>query len=148
MRRQVLKEIGLLDESLHYSMDMEYYCRAVFVGRIEQTVVPDVLARWRWHCASKTMSKGIAFGFLYDEIRIAQRFSKYLAEDQRQELEAELRVQAKWGLVREAMWLLNEGRLHQAGWRLIEATANQPSLLVFRPWLGAMRRLASRSIPH
>src|SRR5262249_34289660 len=49
MRREMVERIGHFDESYRYSMDMEYYCRAVIEGGYSQTIIPDVLARWRWH---------------------------------------------------------------------------------------------------
>ena len=140
MRRCIPERIGLFDESYDYSMDMEYYARAVFNGAFSQTVVPDVLARWRWHAGSKTMRRGIAYAFRADEIRIAETYAHHLSPDERAELEGELRFQRKSLAVREAMWLLEDGQRQQALARLTRAVTETPSLAVFRPWLGAVRR--------
>ena len=141
MRREVIERIGMFDESYQYSMDDEYYCRSVFAGgAIRQTIVPKMLARWRWHPESKTMNRGIAYAFRAEEIRIAQTYGYALSSEERAELDAEIRVQLKWLAVREAMWLLGEGRREDAVSLMLRAVGASPSLILFRPWLGAMRR--------
>jgi glycosyltransferase involved in cell wall biosynthesis len=140
MRREIVERIGHFDESYRYSMDMEYYCRAAFEGRFSQTIIPDVLARWRWHSASKTMRQGIAYAFRAEEIRIAQRYGYLLPAGQRRELEDEIRLELKSLPVREAMWLLGEGRRKEALALILRAARISHSLVVFRPWLGALRR--------
>ena len=140
MRREVVERIGFFDESYHYSMDMEYYCRAVFVGGFSRLSFPTLLARWRWHAASKTMRQGIAYAFRTEEVRIAQQYAHCLRRDQRAELEDEIRIQLKSLPVREALWLLSEGRRKEALALILRAARATHSLLVFRPWLGALRR--------
>jgi glycosyltransferase involved in cell wall biosynthesis len=141
MRAQIPGRIGSFDESYHYSMDIEYYCRAVFEGQFVQTLVPEVLARWRWHPGSKTMRRGIAYAFRADEVRIARRYADRLSADQRNELETEISIQEKWLPIRKAMWQRSEGRRWQALSTLTGAIARRPSLAHFRPWLGAVARV-------
>jgi hypothetical protein len=140
-RREVADRIGLFDENFKYSMDIEYCCRAVFEGDgLLQTTIPNVLARWRWHTESKTMSRGIAYAFRAEEVRIAERYAHHLPPADRAELEAEIRGQLKWLPVRESMWLLGEKRGRDALSLLFHAVGKSPSLFLFRPWLGALRR--------
>ena len=140
MRRAVVEQIGLFDEGFRYSMDMEYYCRAIFQGGFRQTVVPEILALWRWHDKSKTMSQGMAYAFRSEEVRIAELYAHFLPIEQEAELRAELKLQRKWIIVREAMWLLRERRQKEALALMFRAARATHSLLVFRPWLGALRR--------
>jgi GT2 family glycosyltransferase len=140
-RREVVDQIGLFDESYKYSMDIEYCCRAVFEGDgLRQTTVPNVLARWRWHTESKTVSRGIAYAFRAEEVRIAERYAHHLPPADRAELEAEIRRQLKWLPVRESMWLLGEKRSQDALFLLFRSAGTTPSLFLSRPWFGAVRR--------
>jgi hypothetical protein len=140
-RREVADRIGLFDESYNYSMDIEYCCRVIFEGDgLHQTIIPNVLARWRWHSLNKTMSRGIAYAFRAEEVRIAERYAHHLPPADRAELAGEICGQLKWLPVRESMWLLNEKRRQEALSLLLRAVKMSPSLLLFRPWLGALRR--------
>jgi len=141
LRRKVFEEIGFFDETFSYSMDMEYYCRAIFEGGFYQTTINDVLAKWRHHPESKTMSRGIAYAFRSDEVRIAQRYVRYLSPDEQAELNTEIRKQLKWLSIRESMWLLSQGRRQAALSVALHAARTSPDLLLFRPWLGALRRI-------
>ncbi len=51
-RRDILDEVGPLDESLHFAMDYDLWLR--FARVAEPVFVPRPLARFRWHGASKT----------------------------------------------------------------------------------------------
>ncbi len=53
-RRQLLLEQGLLDESLHFSMDTDLFVRAGLHYKIRQS--DEVYARFRLHSASKSVS--------------------------------------------------------------------------------------------
>jgi glycosyltransferase involved in cell wall biosynthesis len=55
IRRSSLKTIGLLDESLHFQMDLDLWIRLSFVGKLENLHIP--LAKFRIHNASKTSIK-------------------------------------------------------------------------------------------
>jgi GT2 family glycosyltransferase len=140
-RRKVFEKIGFFDETYSYSMDMEYYCRAVFEGGFRQTFINDVLARYRFHDDSKTTSRGVAYAFRSEEVRIAERYKQYLSVPEQTELNSEIRVQLAWLPIRESMWLLSQGRRKDALSLLLHAAHMSPSLLAFRPWLGAVRRV-------
>lgn len=71
-RKRLIDEHGLLDDSLHFSMDTDLFIRAGLHCRLLQ--VEDVLARFRLHAASKSVSS-FSKQFLDDNARI---FSKVL----------------------------------------------------------------------
>lgn len=57
INRKVLEAVGLLDESLHYEMDVEYWLRA---GReFEVVVMDEPLSAYRWYEEIKTSTGGI-----------------------------------------------------------------------------------------
>jgi GT2 family glycosyltransferase len=143
LRREVFERLGFFDETYSYSMDMEYYCRAIFEGGFHQTIIDDVLARWRLHRNSKTLSRGISYAFRSEEVRIAQQYERYLSPEEQVELNSELRLQLRWLPIREAMWLLGEGRRKDALSLIVHAARASPDLLAFRPWLGALRRICT-----
>ncbi len=138
MRRAILDRCGLFDESYHYSMDMEYYTRVTFAG-FSMLRIPDVLGHWRWHDSSKTMTDGIAWRFLEAELRIAEHFLPRLDPPERAEVAREITEMHRQLAVRRAQ--------HTAGsrsdrlQRLLREGRAMPSLLWFRPWLGAVRRV-------
>jgi GT2 family glycosyltransferase len=140
MRRDIVNRIGFFDESFHYSMDIEYYCRAFFVGYFRQTLVPDVLARWRWHPESKTLQRGIAYAFREDEIRIAQRYMQYLPEAEQREIARELKSQELLLSPRKAMYFLKQHKRVASLRVLLQAMWRRPKSVFSRPWLGALRR--------
>jgi glycosyltransferase involved in cell wall biosynthesis len=144
MRRALLDRLGVFDESFHYSMDIEYYCRAIFEGGYRLTLIPEVLASWRWHGLSKTMGQGIAYAFRADEVRIARRYLGFLSENEREQVEAEIRDQERLLPSREAMWRLGEGDRKGALSLLAKTGLRDWSLIASRPWLGAVRRAISR----
>ncbi|MCG2613982.1 glycosyltransferase [Terrimonas sp. NA20] len=72
-RKQLLDEQGLLDETLHFSMDTDLFVRAGLHYKILQ--VEDVFSRFRLHAASKSVS-GFNKKFLTDNQLI---FSRVLA---------------------------------------------------------------------
>lgn len=51
-RREVYRELGGLDEDLHYAMDYEYWIRIGREGRVHR--IPEVLAAFRHHPEGKT----------------------------------------------------------------------------------------------
>jgi glycosyltransferase involved in cell wall biosynthesis len=148
LRREVFERLGFFDESYSYSMDMEYCCRAIFEGGFRQTIINDILAKYRLHPDGKTMSRGVAYAFRSDEVRIAQRYVRYLSPIERTELNSEIRTQMKWLSIREATWLLRQGRRKDALSLILHAARTSPGLLVFRPWLGALRRICTGYPQH
>ncbi len=139
MRRSIYEQIGGFDESYHYSMDMEYYTRALLAGfRLQR--IPGHLGRWRWHEQSKTFTSGRAFHFLGEELRIARAYRDCLPMKQRTGLDAEIEAHTRWFLVRRALNETADGSHWQQLRRLLSDVARTPSLLTFRPWWGGVRR--------
>jgi glycosyltransferase involved in cell wall biosynthesis len=139
MRREIYRRIGGFDESYHYSMDMEFYTRARFAGYLMHTI-PDVLGRWRWHAESKTLREGRAYRFLEEELRIAELFADRLAASDSAQVLREAAEQRRWFLVRRALHENPEGSRWRKLLRLLTDTVTHPSLLTFRPWLGAVKK--------
>jgi len=144
MRREVIRAIGVFDCSYHYSMDIEYYTRAIFEGGFRPMLIPERMARWRWHGSSKTMTRGISYAFREDEIRIAERFAGYLSSTEREVLEEELRFERKMLVCRKANSLMAEQQWSMSTSLLVSAVWEHPSLLAFRPWWGSLRRVLNR----
>ena len=143
MRRTLYDRIGGFDESFHYSMDMEYYSRAMFSG-FKLTRIPDVLGRWRWHPESKTVRDGQAYKFLQEELRIAAIYATRLPKPECVSLRREVAEQTKWFIVRRSLYLQANASRGSRIARLFRDAWSTPSLFFFRPWLGAVKRLLLR----
>ena len=139
MRRSIYEKLGGFEESYGYSMDMEYYTRAHFAGyRLHR--IPEVLGRWRWHPASKTVKDGSAYRFLEEELRIAAAFAERLGPTERVEIAREIVQHRKNYLVRRALHSPREKSRLARLFRLFSEAVCHPSLLCFRPWLSAVKR--------
>lgn len=139
MRRSIYEKLGGFDESYGYSMDMEYYTRAHFAGyRLQR--IPDVLGRWRWHPASKTVKDGSAYRFLEEELRIAAYYADRLPTKDREELSREIIQHRKSYLVRRALHSPSVHSRCARLFRLFSEAVLHPSLMWFRPWLSAVKR--------
>jgi glycosyltransferase involved in cell wall biosynthesis len=139
MRRAVYERIGAFDESYHYSMDMEYYTRAVF-NDFTLHRLPEVLGRWRWHPESKTVRDGQAYRFLEEELRIASLYAVRLPPDDCRSVRREIAEQSKWFAVRRALHENPQGTRHDRLRRLFQDARKNPALFLFRPWLGAVKK--------
>lgn len=139
MSRRIYDTIGGFDESYHYSMDMEYYTRAVFAGYLLRRV-PEVMGRWRWHSESKTVRDGRNYRFLEEELRIATAYANRLPPDDTSALWKEISQNHKWHAVRRALHENPHGTRITRLFRLLSDALWQPSLIAFRPWLGAVKK--------
>jgi glycosyltransferase involved in cell wall biosynthesis len=139
MRRVIYDRIGGFDESFHYSMDMEYYTRALFNG-FQLRRLPDVLGRWRWHAESKTVRDGQAYRFLEEELRIASMYAVRLPAAESVKLRHNIAEQHKWFVVRRALHENPHGSRRSRLRRLFRDACATPSLFLFRPWLGAVKK--------
>lgn len=139
MRRSIYERLGGFDESYHYSMDMEYYTRALFAG-IKLHRIPEVLGRWRWHDESKTVRDGSAYRFLEEELRIAAAYGDRLTPPDREALEREIAWHRKTFIVRRAVHCESKKPRTSRIVRLFVEAAQHPSLLWFRPWLSALKQ--------
>ena len=59
-RRRVTEQIGYMDETLHYTMDVDYWLRAALAG-FHLQYVTGVRSAFRLHAASKTVSQQSKF---------------------------------------------------------------------------------------
>ena len=141
MRAEMISRLGIFDATYHFGMDIEYYCRAVFRERIVPFLLPDILGKWRIHPESKTMRDGLAWGFRHDEVRIAEKYLGFLSLDNQREILKEIAIQKKWLVCRKAMHWRTKNEKMSAKSELLRGVFRVPSLLVFRPWWGAFRRV-------
>lgn len=94
-RRALLEEVGYLDESLDFAMDVEFYMRVA--ARHELRHIPRVLASFRIHAASKTSQDFL--GSIRERIAVGRRYwgdpgplrrLRYLCAERQQEAGAHL----------------------------------------------------------
>jgi len=139
MRRSVIEKIGYFDATYHYSMDVEYYTRAVFQG-IQQYIIPDCLAAWRMHADAKTSQKGMAYAFREDEIRIAETYAGLLNSSDQIILRQEIRQQHRDLMICKANWNCSQGNTLLARTLLWNGVRKNPSFVMYRPWLRTLKR--------
>jgi glycosyltransferase involved in cell wall biosynthesis len=73
-RRDALNEVGFLDENLHYTMDYEYWLR--LLSRFPLLFIPDYLASFTIHPASKTTSMGHRDVYIREEKDVIRRYTR------------------------------------------------------------------------
>jgi glycosyltransferase involved in cell wall biosynthesis len=70
LRRSLIERVGIVDPSLHYAMDYDYWLRASLRGKIAYE--PRIVAKYRLHGSSKTVADSTRF---FPEIdRVIDRF--------------------------------------------------------------------------
>jgi GT2 family glycosyltransferase len=138
MKRSLVESLGQFDETLHYSMDMEYYARAAFAG-VSMHIVSDVLAGWRIQPNSKTVRRGIAFAGRKDEVQILRKFVDRLPHSERVRAKSEIRSESLNALLREANFWSREGNRVRSALLLGQMLVGSPSSVWRRPWLGGVR---------
>ena len=146
LSKEVYETIGAFDPTYHYSMDMEYYTRAYFQGGFRQRIIPNTLARWRWHEDSKTMRRGIAYGFREDEVRIAKNYLSYLCSEDRHDVTKSTQQESRALFARRSMHALQESKPGIALKELVQGALSYPSSLLWRPWWGAFRRVSAQAL--
>ena len=144
MRRRIYEKLGGFDESYHYSMDMEYYARAIFSG-FKFHRLPEVMGLWRWHEQSKTVRDGNAYQFTGEEIRIAEAHLHYLPEAEQAELAKDIQKQRKWFSIRQIIVGDTNPSRSSRLTALLKLAISNPGFLCFRPWLGAVRQQLFKS---
>jgi hypothetical protein len=92
-RRALHDELGLLDESLHYCMDFDFWLRLIESGR-RPTLIDDELATYRLHDTSKSCA--MPMGFTREHIDIEGRYARALPLLQR------VQVMRRLGYMRRA----------------------------------------------
>lgn len=79
-RRSLHDQLGLLDESLHYCMDFDFWLRLIKAGH-RPTLLETELATYRLHDTSKSCAA--PEGFLHEHVVIEGRYSRTLSLPQR-----------------------------------------------------------------
>jgi len=72
----LLRQVGFLDETLHYAFDHDFMCRLSMNAQVHSLDMP--IARFRRHSESKTGLKG--YLFLLEVSRVSQRYWNLLPE--------------------------------------------------------------------
>jgi glycosyltransferase involved in cell wall biosynthesis len=99
-RRSLHDLLGLLDESLHYCMDFEFWLRLIESGR-RPTLINTALATYRLHDASKSCAQPI--GFTREHIRVEAGYARSLTLPQR------LRFQRRLGYMQRTCAIHDSG---------------------------------------
>lgn len=141
MSRSLFEEAGFFDESYNFSMDIEYYCRARLKHSFDQMIIPDDLAVWRWHGESKTMTKGIAYGFREDEIAIAQMYLPYANLEHPKVVYRSIEREKFAVAARKALYQYCTGGIQNAKETILTEIRRCPRSLTSRQFLGAIRRV-------
>lgn len=72
-RRSLLPVIGLMDESLHYCMDYDYWMR--IWQKYQPLIINDTLCSFRIHLRSKTNSLAHSNAWIKEEKKVIQRYT-------------------------------------------------------------------------
>lgn len=76
LRRHVIEKVGLLDTSLHYTMDYDLWLRAAKAGCVIQSITGDPLANYRLWSECKSINQYV--NFAPEFLRVLQNFFKDL----------------------------------------------------------------------
>jgi len=135
-RREIMEKVGLLNESLCYVMDYEYWIRiAIAGGRFKR--LPETTARFRLSKDSKTV--GQALPMAREDMQIIQSISGQPGLEVRLGLPVgALQRQARRGLAVACLYEAN-AYLKQKDWgraahALIESAQNHPGVFFERRW--------------
>jgi glycosyltransferase involved in cell wall biosynthesis len=137
-RREMMEKVGLLNESLRYVMDYEYWIRiAIAGGRFKR--LPETTARFRLTRDSKTV--GQALPMAQEGQQIIQSFSAQPGLEQCLGLPAgALQRQARRGLavahLYEANAYFKQKDFGRAAYALLKAAQNHPAVFFERRWAG------------
>jgi len=141
MRREIYEKIGGFNETYHYSMDMEYYTRALFKGGFRPVNTKQKLGRWRQHEESKTAREGVAYGFRQEELRIAAEYLPCLEKKDQNVLRKEIRSESLFLITRRACYNIKIKKPARGLAFLLFNCVRRPILLRKRFWWGALREL-------
>ncbi len=111
-RRALHDELGLLDESLHYCMDFEFWLRLIEAGH-RPILIDAELSTYRLHETSKSCA--MPMGFTKEHVRIESRYARSLP------------------LLQRAQVMRRMGYMHRAS--VLASTQGKPwSAVARRPW--------------
>ncbi len=75
-RRRLFDEVGLFDESLHYTMDFDLWCRLACAG-CRPAFIETPLATYRFHGQSKSVTASSRF--VEEHLRVEARYRRHLS---------------------------------------------------------------------
>jgi glycosyltransferase involved in cell wall biosynthesis len=135
----VSERLGLLREDFRYMFDLEYWLRMRFVAGIHPVLLDEVLAGYRFHGRSKSVSQAEAF--LPEIARVRAEYRRYLRPHARiraRMIERSLTARARQG---KCLMFAAEGRRWRAIGKLLHSIVSWPPMLFSRRTLGAARRI-------
>lgn len=135
-RREVVDTIGGLATDLHYAMDYDFWLR--MTARFDVRVVPQVLAGYRLHDASKTTQRRHFTGFFEEMERVSRRYWGPWGSRQRRRRAAACRRRGAELAVDEILDAHRAGRRPPARLYL--------ELLKRRPWWLLCRNLSAMHV--
>jgi glycosyltransferase involved in cell wall biosynthesis len=136
-RREIMEKVGLLNESLRYVMDYEYWIRIAIAGGCFKRL-PEITARFRLSRDSKTVGQSLPMA--QEGIQVIQSFAGQPGLDMCLGLPAgALQRQSRLGLAVMYLYEAN-AYLKQKDWgrvvyALIEAAQNHPAVFFDRRWV-------------
>lgn len=148
-RRASMEKVGLLDESLRYALDYDYWIRFALNGakfkRIDKTV-----AHFRISRKSKTVAETAAHA--YETLKVLGLYESFPGlETVCQMTESELRYQARKTRARMHLQAfygeIKQGNSSRALHQLLSALKNDPGSILERRWLALGLASIQRRLP-
>lgn len=136
--RAMLERVGPLDETMHFSFDLDLMVRCALDGA-ETAATDEIVAAFRYHEASKTVTMQDV-----QRANTAVVEARYWPEIERREGAHARRVRAhhKGYLALERVREVNAGGQKPAAWALLRETVRlYPSMLATRAFVGTVQRL-------
>jgi glycosyltransferase involved in cell wall biosynthesis len=127
----LVRQVGVLDESLRYLFDQDWLCRLLRVAPVEYMHKP--IAKFRFHANSKTVGEN--FFWLSEMEIVARRYWGELAIIKKHHIEAHLEM------VRAATYLGNTQWNRRMGWYLLIQSFNfYPRICISWSFIGLIIR--------
>ena len=121
-KRSLHDTLGLLDESLHYCMDFEFWLRLLHAGH-KPHLLDEELAAYRLHDTSKTCAA--PHGFLKEHLRIEKHYGRTLTLPQRYRLWRRLGYQYRaWAIQHHGPATLKKLVAQRPWWLLSQQVRN------------------------
>lgn len=77
IRRSILKNVGFLNEELHYCMDLDWYCR-IFIETNKRFFYDKTICFFRINNSTKTGNQDTNLKMKYEAIEVAENYISYL----------------------------------------------------------------------
>ncbi|MEB3280986.1 MAG: glycosyltransferase family 2 protein [Lyngbya sp.] len=137
-RRSIMDEVGLLDESLNYCFDQEYWARLVCAG-YQPVILNQPLGTHRDHPVSKTGGNN-NFKIVLEHLQVAHRYMTSLTQKECQEVRRIIRRQERY-LIRMPIHQLADKNPGLARRELFSAIFHHRDLLLDRATWGCLKSL-------